>query len=103
MMNKKQEIYKVIIDLMEQEAIAQAEYESAEDIAEETYKKVIKYEHLYKVMNEDAVCGVMLDKLYNEHYETHQAQSKAYDKLEAIQTVLEHLREAVEIIEKWEL
>lgn len=103
MMNKKQEIEKTIVDLMEQEAIAQIEYDNAEDIAEETYKKVIKYEQLYKESGESEKIGVVLDKLYDEHYETNQAQAEAYDKLEAIQKALEHLREAVEIIKRWEL
>ena len=103
MTNKKQEIEKAILDLMEQEAIAQIEYDNAETISEETYKEVIKWEHLYQVMNEDEVCGAMLDKLYGEHYKRCQAQTEACDKLGAIQEVLNHLREAVEIIKRWEL
>lgn len=103
MMNKTQELGKTIINLMELEAIARIEYDNAEAIAEETYKKVVYWEHLYKESGEAEEVGVVLDKLYNEHYETNQAQTEAYDKLEAIQKVLEHLREAVEIVEEWEL
>lgn len=103
MMNKKQEIGKIIVDFMEQEAIARIEYDNAEAIAEETYKKVVYWEHLYKESGEAEEVGVVLDKLYDEHYETSHAQHEAYDKLEGIQKVLEHLREAVEIIEEWEL
>jgi uncharacterized protein YfcZ (UPF0381/DUF406 family) len=91
---------EMIVKMIIEEAKCEAEYDAAFDAFSEQNKAVAYLEERYK--EEGEAVGSELDAAYDANHEAWEKQRNAYDKLDAIRGILEHLREAAKLIEEIE-
>ena len=90
-------VCKVIIETMKKEAEYKAEYEAAYETFSKQSEAVTYWEERYK--EEGEAVGNELDAAYDANHEAWKKQSDAGEKLDVIYDILDHLREAADLIE----